>query len=451
MRAGGGEGSAGRAPGAQGNTRAGGRAGDTNAKRCTRCGASYPFDFKVCPKDGVPLQVAVGPQSEDAEDDPLIGEVLAGAYCILGPLGEGGMGRVYEAEHVRLPRKFAVKVVAPELARNAEALGRMEREAQAASRVLHPNVLDVVDVVRVHDGRPCMVTELLQGEELGLMLDRVNKLPLLQAIDICKQTCRGLSAAHAQGIVHRDLKPANLFLCHREGEPSVVKILDFGVAKMMDGAQLTRFGTVVGTPTYMAPEQARGAPDVDARADVYGVGAVLYHLVAGQPPFDDDEPARILSRVVMDNPRPMRQIDPSIPPAIEAIVARAMAKRPEERTPTVKALETELSTLQTYLENAARAQQAPVQPIAPQPAPAPRPVPASAPTQHTIRQAAAPAKPIFIAGIAVTAAVMTVLSIGIVLMSIKSKTVSATLLIVAAVIAAGCGVVVATMANRRSD
>lgn len=358
------------------------------------------------------------------------------------------MGRVYEAEHVRLPRKFAVKVVAPELARNAEALGRMEREAQAASRVLHPNVLDVVDVVRVHDGRPCMVTELLEGEELGVMLDRVNKLPLLQAIDICKQTCRGLSAAHAQGIVHRDLKPANLFLCHREGEPSVLKILDFGVAKMMDGAQLTRFGTVVGTPTYMAPEQARGAPDVDARADVYGVGAVLYHLVAGQPPFEDDEPARILSRVVMDNPRPMRQIDPSIPPALEAIVSRAMAKQPQDRTATVKALEAELTALQTYLENAARAQHAPpVQQLAPPPVSTPTP-PSSAHTQHTIRQAPAPNKSSAIVGIAVTAATMTVLSIAIVLMSIKSKTISSTLLIVAAVIAAGCGVVVATMASR---
>jgi eukaryotic-like serine/threonine-protein kinase len=278
-----------------------------------------------------------------SDDDPMIGEVIAGAFCLVGVVGEGGMGRVYEAEHVRLPRSYAVKIISPIFARNQEAMARFEREAQAAARIIHPNVLDVVDVVRTKDGRPCIVSELLVGEELGHLLHRRTKLPIHEAIDICRQACRGLAAAHAAGIVHRDLKPENLFVCNNEDGSVTVKLLDFGVAKMTDGASLTRTGTVVGTPAYMAPEQARGMPDVDGRADVYSLGAVLYQLVSGVPPFYGDEPAEVLLKVATEAAPPLRQIDPTVPPMLEAIIAGAMTREPNQRFGSALELESQLA------------------------------------------------------------------------------------------------------------
>jgi serine/threonine-protein kinase len=302
------------------------------SRRCPTCGATYPLDFVVCPKDATSLDRPGG------DEDPLVGEVLAGSFMITGLLGEGGMGRVYEAEHVRLPRRFAVKVMLEQIATHPDAVARFEREAQAIARIVSPHVLDVVDVVRVQ-GRPCMVTELLEGEELGNVLDRVGKLPLGQAIAIGRQVCRGLAAAHAIGIVHRDLKPSNLFLIDRDGGAPFVKILDFGIAKMADGAQLTRTGMVLGTPAYMAPEQARGSSDVDARVDIYAVGAVLYHMLTGEPPFVDDDPAHTLSRVLSEDPRRPRAIERSIPEAVEVLIQRAMARDPAARPGSAQELE----------------------------------------------------------------------------------------------------------------
>ncbi len=340
-------------------------ASSSEMKRCPSCGGRFPLDYRVCPKDRTPLEMG------DDDDDSMIGDVLAGSYCILGVIGEGGMGRVYEAEHTRLPRKYAVKIVALELANNAEAIGRLEREAQAASRIVHDNVLDVVDVVRARDGRPCLVTELLQGEELGVMLDRVGKLSAPDAVEVVRQVCRGLTAAHAQGVVHRDLKPENLFVSDKENGAIHVKVLDFGVAKMKDGANLTRLGTVVGTPAYMAPEQARGAPDVDGRADVYAAGAVLYRMLTGRPPFDDPDPARTLAKVVMEPPARPREVDPSIPEALELIVLRAMAKAPAQRYASAVELEKQLAAFAASVA-------------------APPHGPASAPSPHSHGPASAP-------------------------------------------------------------
>jgi serine/threonine-protein kinase len=318
------------------------------ARRCPTCGARYPLDFRVCPKDATSLELA------GDDDDPLIGEVLAGSFMITRMVGEGGMGRVYEAEHVRLPRHFAVKVMLERLSVRPDAVARFEREAQAVARIESPHVLDVVDVLRVQ-GRPCMVTELLAGEELADVLDRQGKLPLSTAVALCRQVCRGLTAAHAVGVVHRDLKPSNLFLMDRDAGVPFVKILDFGVAKIADGAQLTRTGMILGTPAYMAPEQAQGATDVDARADVYAVGAVLYHMLTGQPPFVDQEPSVILARVLTQDPRRPRDLDRSIPETIEALIQRAMARDPQQRPATIQ----ELDRLLASVDGAARAEGSP--------------------------------------------------------------------------------------------
>jgi serine/threonine-protein kinase len=334
----------------------------TEVKLCPQCGAQYPAAYKVCPRDRATLELLGGA----ADDDPMIGEVLASAFCITGVLGEGGMGRVYEAEHVRLPRRYAVKVIASHLARHHEAVGRFEREAQAAARVVHPNVLDVVDVVRAKDGRPCIIAEFLDGEELGDFLDQGNRLEPAQAIEVCRQACRALTAAHGQGIVHRDLKPANLFMCRRPDGELLVKVLDFGVAKMGDGASLTKTGTVVGTPSYMAPEQARGLPSVDGRADVYSMGAVLYRMLGGRPPFDHDDPASILLAVVNEPPTPLRQLNPAVSPALERIVAAAMTKEPEHRYPSAAAFE---SALASYAKQAEVGERTAPLGVAPAPAP----------------------------------------------------------------------------------
>jgi serine/threonine protein kinase len=313
------------------------------SRRCPTCGAHYPPDFLVCPKDATSLE-----QHEGSDDDPLIGEVLAGSFMISRLLGAGGMGRVYEAEHVRLPKRFAVKVMHEQFASNTDSVARFEREAQAAARIVSDHVLEVVDIVRAQ-GRACIVTELLEGEELGTLLESTRKLPLPTAIGISRQICRGLAAAHAASVVHRDLKPSNLFLLKREGGAIHVKILDFGIAKLADGSKLTQTGAVLGTPAYMAPEQALGSPDVDVRADIYAVGAVLYRMLTGEPPFPEDagDPAITLTRVLTEDPRRPRDLEKSIPPGLEVLIQKTMARTPEARPATMQELDRLLGAFDT--------------------------------------------------------------------------------------------------------
>ncbi len=259
----------------------------------------------------------------------MVGQLLSGTYEILRVIGEGGMGRVYEARHSRLANKrFAVKMLHQELARQSEVVTRFQREAEAASGLSHPNVVGVFDVNTAPDGRPYIVAELLEGEQLGDHLDRRQKLPISEAIPIVRQVCRALSVAHQNGIVHRDVKPENVFLLGGQGG---VKVLDFGISKISEGAdQLTKTGMVMGTPDYMAPEQARG-DRVDARADVYAVGAILYRALTGRKPFEGLDPmATLTAALVQEPPRPS-SIETSIPIALEMVIQHAMAKEPRER------------------------------------------------------------------------------------------------------------------------
>ena len=190
-------------------------------RQCPTCNRSYPADFLVCPKDATALS-----REGSAEYDPLIGDVLAGTFRVTKVLGAGGMGRVYEAEHVRLPRRLAVKVMHESLMQVPEAMGRFEREAQAVARIESEHVLEVVDVIRTREGQPCLVAELLEGEDLASVLERMGKVPISSAITVCRQVCRGLAAAHAAGVIHRDLKPSNLFLVWRPDKSILIKILD---------------------------------------------------------------------------------------------------------------------------------------------------------------------------------------------------------------------------------
>ena len=308
------------------------------AKQCPTCSERYPADFRVCPRDASELADA-----DDQAQDPLIGVLLADSYEIVRMIGEGGMGRVYEARHKRLATKrFAIKVLHADMARQPDVVSRFLREAEATSVLSHANIVSVVDVNRASDGRPYIVAELLEGEQLGDYLERVTKLSVPEAIRICRQICRALIVAHAHDIVHRDIKPENVFLVGNQPE-RIAKVLDFGISRQGDGAgHLTKTGMVMGTPAYMPPEQARGQR-VDHRADVYAVGTILYQAVTGKRPFDGDDPISTLASVLADEPPRPCTLVATLPPALEMVIQKAMAKNPAERYATMRELDQELA------------------------------------------------------------------------------------------------------------
>jgi len=309
--------------------------GMPNSRHCPACDRRFPAAFKVCPHDATPLQDAPD------DEDPMIGAVLGGSYEVIRMVGEGGMGRVYEARHQRLTTKrFAVKMLHPDLARQPEVVTRFQREAEASSVLSHPNVVEVFDVSSSVDGRPYIVAELLQGEELGNHLDRVGRMTTAAAAHVVRQVAAALGAAHAAGIVHRDVKPENVFLT---GDSAHVKVLDFGISKVGDNKDgLTKTGTVMGTPDYMAPEQARG-DKVDARADIYAAGAILYRAVTGKKPFEGlDDPMATLTAVLTQEPPRPSEINPGIPLSLELVIQKAMAKNPAERFQSMAELDAAL-------------------------------------------------------------------------------------------------------------
>jgi serine/threonine protein kinase len=318
-----------------------------NSRRCPKCEGRFPADFRVCPRDAIPLEDA--PEGED----PLLGQVLADSYEVMRVLGEGGMGRVYEARHTRLPgKRFAIKFLYADLARQPEVVTRFQREAEAASGISHPNVLDVHDVNVTADGQPYIVSELLKGEELGEYIERAGKVPVAEAIRIVRQICKALGAAHATGVVHRDVKPENVFLTGDVARPesSTVKVIDFGISKVAQagGESLTKTGVVMGTPDYMAPEQARG-DRVDARADIYAVGAILYRALTGKKPFEGLDPMATLTAVLVQEPGRPTVVNPDVPLALELVIQRAMAKDPKDRYQSMAELERELSAFDPEL------------------------------------------------------------------------------------------------------
>src|SRR5258707_2570382 len=221
-------------------------------RACPSCKHRYPADFKVCPRDASPLVDAPD------EADPFVGATLGDAYQIVRVVGEGGMGRVYEAKHTRLTNKrFAIKMLHAEYARNQDVVARFQREAEAASGIGHPNVVDVYDVHHTDDGRPYLVGEFLEGEELGEFLQRVGKIAAPLAVRIVRQVCRALGAAHARGVVHRDMKPENVFLGGNTQNPAG-KVIDFGPSKVGEAGAtpLSRPGRISGSPSYMSAEHA---------------------------------------------------------------------------------------------------------------------------------------------------------------------------------------------------
>jgi serine/threonine protein kinase len=274
----------------------------------------------------------------------LVGQTLRNTYRILRVLDQGGMGMVFDAEHVRLRRRVAVKVLAQHLAGVGNALARFHREADIISRLQHPHIVQVVDYDTTEQGAPYIVMELLHGESLADRLDRERKLALPEAVRIALQVASGLSFANAAAIVHRDLKPANIFLVSVAGQPSYVKLLDFGISKHAAAAGLTGEFDVLGTPDYMAPEQARGfTASVDHRADQFSLAAITYEMLSGTLPFAGDDVASVLSRVINDEPPRLSTVAPSVPSAVEGVLKRALAKSPEQRYPHIADFATALA------------------------------------------------------------------------------------------------------------
>ena len=264
---------------------------------------------------------------------PLIGVTLRGTYKIFRLLDQGGMGVVFEAEHVRLKRRVAVKVLAEHLAKDALALARFNREAEIISQLQHPHVVHVTDFDTTESGELYLVMELLSGESLATRLERERCLPIADALRIVRQASSGLAAAHAAGIVHRDLKPANIFLTEVAGQGTVVKLLDFGISKRPGaGKGLTGEYDVLGTPDYMAPEQALGkTAQVDHRGDQYALAVIAYEMLAGRTPFGGDDVMEVLRQVISAEPPALEQLAPHVPPEIGEVLRRALAKEPAQR------------------------------------------------------------------------------------------------------------------------
>jgi serine/threonine protein kinase len=262
------------------------------------------------------------------------GQTLEGKYHITRLLGEGGMGKVYLGEHVIIGRPVAVKFLHAELTTNEEVVKRFYREAQNAAAIRHKNVIDVLDVGISSEGEPFLVMEYLQGEGLSDMLDRVGPVDLATACGILEPALLALEAAHERGIVHRDLKPENIFLSHQPGEAPEVKLIDFGISKITESAgqtKLTRDGSMLGTPEYMSPEQARGAADLDHRSDIYAMGVILYEMVVGERPFVGDNYQELLMAVLTEEPRPPHEVNPDFPDEAAAVIGPAIAREPEDR------------------------------------------------------------------------------------------------------------------------
>jgi serine/threonine protein kinase len=289
---------------------------------------------------------ALALDASEAEPD-LIGAQVDGRYRVLELIGEGGMGKVYLAEHVEIGKRVALKVLHPSYSRMPDLVERFRREARAASKIGHPNIVDVTDSGTTTDGSVYFVMEYLEGVELGSVIEREGALDVARALRIASQICRALAAAHAQGIVHRDLKPENVFLITRDGAADVVKVLDFGIAKTTEAEaarerRLTSPGMAMGTPEYMAPEQAAGRP-ADSRCDVYALGAIMYEMVTGQPPYSGDNFMEILTKKATVDPSPPHLVRADLPAQVSELVVSAMARNPDARPQTMETLEYELN------------------------------------------------------------------------------------------------------------
>jgi len=292
--------------------------------------------------------------SEPSSD--LCGVVLGTRYRVTQRIGTGGFGAVYQAEHVVTRRNLAIKVLLPEFSSRPKFAERFVREAATTARIEHENVVDIIDVGRTDHGHLYFAMELLRGETLEHTLTREGRLSWQRARTITMQICDGLRAAHDRGIIHRDLKPANIYRTTRAGNPDFIKILDFGIAKLLapedqKGKGLTSHYEVLGTPLYMSPEQTAADP-VDRRSDIYSVGVMLFEMLAGQRPYAGESHVELMSKILLGEVPSMAEVAPAveIPPAFQTIVSRAMARKADQRFFDMDAMIAALASLDDHGE-----------------------------------------------------------------------------------------------------
>ncbi|MGD0528803.1 MAG: serine/threonine-protein kinase [Polyangiaceae bacterium] len=275
--------------------------------------------------------------SADASSRTLVGAVLSRRWRLVQRLGEGGMGEVYAADPLETGPRVAVKILRPEYLTEPSVLTRFLEEATTCMRLIHPNIVRMLECASAEDGSPYLVMELLEGVPLGAYTQNGGRVPAAQAVPILQGILAGLAAAHAQGIVHRDLKPDNVFLTRASDGTFVVKVLDFGIAKVMDAAggmgSKTRTGMLLGTPAYMSPEQIKNARDVDQRADLWSAGVMFYEMLTGRVAFPAPTEYARLAAVLSSEPEPLERIDASLAP-LAPFLAVALRKNREERFPS---------------------------------------------------------------------------------------------------------------------
>lgn len=302
-------------------------------KKCPKCGVEYPETTTLCPSDGEALE---------KNADSLIGTTLTGKYRIDARLNEGGMGTVYRGTHVLMDKTVAIKVLRPSFAADEKIVARFSREARAASRISHPNALNVTDFGEDEKGNVFLVMEFLSGKTLKQVLREQGPLALARVVDITRQIGDALNAAHEQGVVHRDLKSDNIMLLDTLAGDHA-KVLDFGIAKINEsegGADpgLTAPNLVIGTPQYMSPEQCTQDVEIDARSDIYSLGVILFEMLVGHVPFSGDSPTIVMMKHLQEPVPSVLEERSDVPPSVARVVSRAMAKVRDNRYQNVAEL-----------------------------------------------------------------------------------------------------------------
>jgi hypothetical protein len=299
----------------------------SDQKVCPTCGTEYPLSERFCPRDGTALR------SANAQAD-LLGSIVAERYHILKKLGEGGMGTVYLAEHVKMGRKAALKVMNPGMNTDADAIARFNREAANASRLNHPNVCAIYDFGETSDGLIYLAMEFIEGESLTSLIEKNGYLAAPRAANIIHQAADALAVAHDYGIVHRDLKPDNIMIAKDRDGADVVKVVDFGIAKASssDAQKVTKTGLVVGTPEYMSPEQLAG-DKLDGRSDIYSLGLVAFNCLTGLLPFPSETAQEAMIMRLTDHPKTLAEMKPEVewPEELQRVMDKVLARDADER------------------------------------------------------------------------------------------------------------------------
>lgn len=314
-------------------------------KHCENCGRQYPEEANFCMIDGSRLPKSAEPKLRPrvpmGEATRLLGKTVGGKYTIQSVIGQGGMAVVYQAFDNLIERPVVIKVMQAWLSNDERANERFKRECQLTAQLNHPNIIRVYDGGLLNNHEPYLVMEYVAGESLRRALDRHGPVPLKTAAALVIQICRGLREAHEAGIIHRDLKPDNVLVEAVKGSTQHIKILDFGIAYLVAGAhRLTQTGKLIGTPAYIAPEQLKDRK-IDARADLYAVGVILFELLTGKVPFEGETAESILTKQLFEEPPLLSDERPEIIPGspIELVVTKALAKEPDQRYQSAKEFE----------------------------------------------------------------------------------------------------------------